>query len=204
MADDESVTEWLGQLRAGDADAVQKLWERYFSRLATLAHIRLRTLPRVPADGEDVALSALHTLFSGVAQGRFADLADRSALWRMLATVTLRKARQVLRDEQRQKRGGGQVVLEGTLATPSDSGTASLDQVAGPDVAPDLIVEMAEECRRLLEKLNDEELKTIALWKMEGMTSEEIASRLGKALSTVQRRLRLIRTIWSEERMEDV
>jgi hypothetical protein len=36
----------------------------------------------------------------------------------------------------------------------------------------------------------------VALWKMEGYTKEEIASRLGCVVSTVSRKLGLIRQLW--------
>jgi DNA-directed RNA polymerase specialized sigma24 family protein len=39
----------------------------------------------------------------------------------------------------------------------------------------------------------------VAVWKLEGHTVPEIAARLGCAPPTVERRLRLIRTIWAEE-----
>jgi DNA-directed RNA polymerase specialized sigma24 family protein len=42
-------------------------------------------------------------------------------------------------------------------------------------------------------------LQAIAVWKMEGYVVGEIAARLGCALSTVERRLRLIRQIWESE-----
>ncbi len=58
---------------------------------------------------------------------------------------------------------------------------------------------MAEEYRRLLGRLSNAELQAIAVWKMEGDTAPEIAVRLGCALSTVERRLRLIRHIWESE-----
>jgi DNA-directed RNA polymerase specialized sigma24 family protein len=196
---DQSVTTWLGQLRQGDQDAARKLWERYLDRLAGLAHARLQAMPYTPIDGEDVALSALRCLFLGVGQGRFADLADRIELWRVLATITARKARQALRDEQRRKRGGGLVVSETALGTSPDESSAGLAKNAARDLPPDLTAEMADECRRLLELLGDDELRTIAVWKMEGLTSEEIAGRLGKALSTVERRLRLIRDTWGAD-----
>ena len=57
---------------------------------------------------------------------------------------------------------------------------------------------MTEEMHVLLRQLDDDELRRIAVWKMEGCTSVEIAQRLGKALATIERRLKLIRTIWSE------
>jgi DNA-directed RNA polymerase specialized sigma24 family protein len=59
---------------------------------------------------------------------------------------------------------------------------------------------VAEECRRLLASLGDAELEEVALRKMEGYTTEEIASRLGYVNRTVERKLHLIRSIWSKER----
>jgi DNA-directed RNA polymerase specialized sigma24 family protein len=47
--------------------------------------------------------------------------------------------------------------------------------------------------------LDDDQLRCIAVWKMEGLTNPEIAARLNCALPTVQRRLRVIRKAWSAE-----
>ena len=58
---------------------------------------------------------------------------------------------------------------------------------------------VAEETRRLLGRLGDDQLRQIALDRMEGYTTEEIADRLGCARRTVARRLDLIRQTWSEE-----
>jgi DNA-directed RNA polymerase specialized sigma24 family protein len=55
----------------------------------------------------------------------------------------------------------------------------------------------------LLEQLGDDVLRSIAVWKMEGLTNQEIAARLGCAVPTVERRLRLIRKTWSAEVGED-
>jgi DNA-directed RNA polymerase specialized sigma24 family protein len=38
----------------------------------------------------------------------------------------------------------------------------------------------------------------VALWKMEGYANEEIAAKLGCVPRTVERRLRLIRSVWTE------
>jgi DNA-directed RNA polymerase specialized sigma24 family protein len=57
MRPEASVTQWLDRLKAGDPDAAQKLWERYFGRLVGLARKKLRAVPRRAADEEDVALS---------------------------------------------------------------------------------------------------------------------------------------------------
>ena len=55
-----------------------------------------------------------------------------------------------------------------------------------------------EEFRWLLAKLPTEELRAVALAKMEGYTNEGISARQNCAVSTVERRLGLIRTIWQE------
>jgi len=59
--------------------------------------------------------------------------------------------------------------------------------------------QMTEECQRLLARLPDESLRTVALWKMEGHTNVEIAARLGCVPQTVERKLRAIRNVWSDE-----
>src|SRR5438874_1896729 len=63
-----SVTNWLQALQVGDPEAAQKLWERYFQRLVSLARSRLRGAPRRAEDEEDVALSAFTA--SAAAPGR--------------------------------------------------------------------------------------------------------------------------------------
>src|SRR4051812_18246510 len=99
-----SVTRWLGQLRAGDAGAAGPQWERYFRRLVALARARLHSAPRRAADEEDVALSAFDSFCRGAGQGRFPHLDDRDDLWRLLVTITARKALHLRRDEGRKKR----------------------------------------------------------------------------------------------------
>jgi hypothetical protein len=52
--------------------------------------------------------------------------ADRDDLWRRLVTLTERKAYNLVRDERRQKRGGGNVVGEAGLHRPDSSSPARL------------------------------------------------------------------------------
>ena len=53
--------------------------------------------------------------------------------------------------------------------------------------------------RRLLDLLENDNLKQAAVLKMEGFTNSEIADQLNCSLSSVERRLRTIRAIWSSE-----
>ncbi len=201
MPSDGSVTHWLQQLREGDAAAVQPLWERYFRRLVGLARARLRDAPRRAADEEDVALSAFDSFCQGVEAGRFPQLHDRDNLWRVLVTLTARKAIDHARTERRRKRGGGAVLDEAALGDRSGgvAAVAALEDIVGREPTPEFAAELAEECRRLLDTLPDAGLRDVAVWKMEGFTNAEIAERLGCGLRSVERKLRLIRAAWERE-----
>src|SRR5436190_1118263 len=74
-----------------------------------------------------------------------------------------------------------------------------LEELVGPEPSPEFAAQVAEEYRRLLQVLGDRELKTVAVWKMEGYTVMEIAEKLGYVTRTVERKLRLIRSIWARE-----
>ena len=198
MSPDGSVTLWIGRLKAGDHAAAHPLWERYFRRLVGLARKRLRDAPRLPADEEDVALSAFDSFCRGAENGRFPLLADRDGLWHLLVVLTARKAFDLVQHERRQKRGGGRVSGESALHAPGPEGDdeTGLAGVIGDEPTPEFAAQVAEEYRRLLDALGDEELRLVARWRMEGYTNAEIAARLGCAEPTVERRLRVIRSIW--------
>ena len=199
MPPEGSVSHWIGQLKAGDRAAAQQLWERYYRRLVGLARRRLQGQPRRAADEEDVALSAFDSFCRGTENGRFPQLHDRDNLWRLLVTVTARKAFDLVRDEHRRKRGGGAVLDEAALRRPGAAADAELEQVVGREPTPEFAAQVAEECQRLLAELGDAKLQSIALWKMEGDTTKEIAARLRCAPSTVERKLRRIRSVWAKE-----
>ena len=97
MSSGDSVTQWIDQLKAGERDAVQKLWEAYFERLVALARQKLRGAPRWAADKEDVALSAFDSFCRAAERGRFPQLSDRDDLWHLLVVLTARKACDLLR-----------------------------------------------------------------------------------------------------------
>jgi DNA-directed RNA polymerase specialized sigma24 family protein len=196
---DGSVTHWISLLKAGEHAAAQPLWEAYCRRLAGLARRKLGTAPRRAADEEDVALSAFDSFCRGAEQGRFPQLHDRDDLWHLLVVLTARKALQLRRHECREKRGGGKILTEGDLETADDSGEGALARVLGQEPTPEFAAQVAEEYQRLLDLLGDDELRAIALWKMEGETNEDIAAKLGCVPRTVERRLRVIRSLWDQE-----
>jgi DNA-directed RNA polymerase specialized sigma24 family protein len=198
------ITEWVRQLQAGEHEAAQRLWERYFRRLVGLARQKMQGTPRRAADEEDVALSAFDSFCRGAEQGRFPQLLDRDDLWQLLVTITARKAFDLTQHARRARRDWRRErpALE---AAGNDAGDAAGDaapalaEFIGREPDPGFAAQVAEECQRLLDKLGDAELRSIALWKLEGYTNEEIAGRLRCAAVTIERRLRLIRKFWENE-----
>jgi DNA-directed RNA polymerase specialized sigma24 family protein len=186
----DSVSVWLGLLQAGNAEAVRPLWERYFQRLVGLARLRLRNAPRQVADEEDVALSAFDSFCRHAERGRFPDLNDREGLWRLLAAFTVRKAAHHIRDAGRLKRGGEAIF---------ENSSEGLLEVFGQEPDPALAAEMANECERLLAALEDDDLKKLAILRMEGGTIEDVAAAMKCAPRSVKRKLQLIRSIWERE-----
>ncbi|MGD0283964.1 MAG: ECF-type sigma factor [Dissulfurispiraceae bacterium] len=198
---ENSVTYWIRRLKAGDATAVQQLWDRYFDRLVRLSQKRLKSTPRRAADEEDIALSAFHSFCLRVHQKKFPQLNDRTDLWRLLVIITCRKASKEIEVNRRRKRGAGRVRGESAFLNPeSSTNKTGIGVIADREPTPEFAAQMVEEFQQLLDRLKDDSLRKLALLKMEGYSNEEIAQRLQCGLRTVERRLRGIRAIWSKDR----
>jgi DNA-directed RNA polymerase specialized sigma24 family protein len=198
MPSDASVTHWLDLLKAGDRAAAQPLWERYFRLLVRRARAALGAAPRGAADEEDVALSVFDSFCRGIERGRFPQMDDRDDLWRLLVVLTAHKAANLIRNELRQKRGGGKVLAEADLIDDNPEGEAVLACLVGREPTPAFAAQVAEESQRLLDRLGDGDLRAIAVWQMEGYTVEEIAAKCDRSPRTVARKLALIRELWRE------
>lgn len=184
MPTEESITDWIRDLKVGDDHATDMLWQRYFGRLVATSRRVLRGTSRAASDEEDVALSAFNSFFRCVAEDRFPRLDDRDDLWKILLTIAIRKALRVVRREKRRALTASEFLQE---------------QVAGNEPSPALTALVNDEFRQLFSGLRTEDLRQIALLKLEGNTNKEIAQRLGRSESFVERKLRLIRQIWSHK-----
>jgi DNA-directed RNA polymerase specialized sigma24 family protein len=176
------------------------LWNRYFQSMVVVARRRLNGNVTL-VDEEDVALSAFDLIANALRRGRYPDVGDREAFWRMLALSTARKASDHIKMEGAAKRGGGRAAEAG--ASRMSRQMIDLDHLPSDSMDPFLLATMSDECLRLLRLLDDDELATVAQWKLEGYNNDEIAERLGYSRRTVQRMTKLIRRIWSREVEED-
>ena len=195
---DQSVTCWIDGLRDGSEQSAQRLWERYFQQLVRLAGSRLPRNVRRGFDEEDVALSAFHSLCKGVQKGSFPKLDDRDNLWGLLVVITARKALQRVRKATAKKRGGGNVLGESALQVDGEGSVGpGINQIIGKEPSVEFANDFSAECNALLDLLPDEDMRKLALLKMEGHNNKEAAEQLGCGVRTVERRLGLIRKIWA-------
>jgi RNA polymerase sigma factor (sigma-70 family) len=200
MSSLHSVSQWLVSLKAGDGEAVQKLWDRYKVQLLELARRKLEGVPKRVADEEDVAQNVLLSFFRGATSGRFDDVKSRDDLWWLLLAITKQKTIDLVRRETAQKRGAGRVQSEGALAPGGDgSEVGTFDRLVGDEPTPEFLVMLEEQNRRLLSMLRDDRLREIAISRIEGYTVAEIAADLSVSTRSVERKLQLIRNSWAKD-----
>lgn len=202
MCDD--VTQWIRGVADGDDLAAQKIWEGYFDQLLRLARRKLRGSARRVADEEDVVLSAFSSFCQRAKAGSFPRLDDRHDLWKVLVTLIARKAVSQVRHERAKKRGMGEVRGESVFPRHADQEeNVGINQVLGTEPTPEFAALVSEECGQLLDQLNDESLRQIALLKLEGFRNEQIAEQIGCTLRTVERKLARIRDKWGRRQSTD-
>jgi DNA-directed RNA polymerase specialized sigma24 family protein len=199
MSRDHSMTNLIRDLQAGRSSAAQAMWDRCIARLVNGARQKLRGLPRRAADEEDVALAAFDAFLRGVKENRFAKLENREDLWQVLGMLSERRAIAERRHERADKRGGGNNRGESVFeqAGANGSAAAGIDQVGDPN--PAMIDLFTLEVRELLEILDDQLLRKIAILRLEGYINKDIAGQLGIAMRAVERKLQLIRQKWHQE-----
>jgi RNA polymerase sigma factor (sigma-70 family) len=182
--DAQSVTRLIRAAQHDQPSAVGPLLAVYFDRLVQLARRRLRELPGLANYDEDLALRSFYSVYRRVRDPeRPLQLTGRDDLWRLLAARTISRAIDLIR-RHRPKEVPGEYNLE---------------QLLTREPTPEEAVATADECRRLLDLLDEPELRQVALWKVEGYTNEEIAARLDCVPRTVERKVRRIRLLWKHE-----
>jgi RNA polymerase sigma factor (sigma-70 family) len=189
-----SVSAWITQLKQGDAEAAQRLWERYYRRLVGLARKKLQDSPRRASDEEDAVQSAFASFCTRAQQGKFPNLRDRENLWPLLAVITARKAANQRAHERRAKRGGGDRAAD----LPAALDGSEFAELIAREPSPEDAAIFFSELERILHAL-DPTCGRILLWKLEERTNAEIAKQLECSERSVERKVRLIRCELSDE-----
>jgi RNA polymerase sigma factor (sigma-70 family) len=193
-----SVTRLVHLLRSHDTAvrdmAADQIWQRYFRALLNLARRNLDRRARHRADEEDVLQSMFRSFCTRQARGDF-QLADRDELWRLLVTITLRKARN---SAKAQRRGSRNVEREQSRQAAGRLGSSwELEHMDAVGPSPFEAALLNEALERRLESLADSNLRQIALWRLEGYSNGEIGGKLDCTERSVERKLERIRKLAS-------
>jgi RNA polymerase sigma factor (sigma-70 family) len=175
-------------LRTGDDRIVGEFCEQYGDRLHRLADKNLAPGVRRRVGPEDVVQSACRTFLRRAKGGQF-ELEDSESLWRLLCAITLTKVRAQVRFHMREKRG---LNREEALAPADESGETEID-AADPQPNPAEAAEFADFFEQLLTGLDDQERQVVDL-KLQQLTNEEVAARLGTSERTARRILKRVQS----------
>jgi DNA-directed RNA polymerase specialized sigma24 family protein len=193
MHDDDQpdVTGAMKKLAEGQSqsreEAARVIWEYSYVRLVKMARSMLRNAPRGAQDEEDIALSSLKSFCIAAGAGRFPELTSRDNLWRILHTITVRKANAVKANARSKRRDASRIA------------EVDVDQLADSEPTPELAASLVDERAAMIQCLRDETLRKVAELHLDGFNGLEIASKLGVSDRTVQRKLELIRKAWERE-----
>jgi hypothetical protein len=129
---------------------------------------------------------------------------DRDDLWKLLITMTLNKTRMTARHHLRLRRDPRREQSSGASGNEEADRDALLEEMDGRAPDPQDAAILTETIDEMLAALPPD-LRQIALWKLDGLTNEQIAApdRLDCAVRTVERKLAGIREIWSRQTDDD-
>jgi DNA-directed RNA polymerase specialized sigma24 family protein len=197
MSSAGSLTLCVQNLRSPDSherdEAARIIWERFSTRLQSLVRRHLDNRIRRREDEQDVLQSMYASFCAGQLEGMNPP-ASRAELWKLLVRITMCKvvntanrhlaARRDVRRERADPKG----------QRPGDSlfPRWMLEHVDRAQPSPEEKLIVLEEIKRLLQAL-PEELRSIVVWKLEGFTNADIASKMGRTVRCVELKMQLIR-----------
>jgi RNA polymerase sigma-70 factor (ECF subfamily) len=190
------MTRWAVDLRSPDPrvrdEAARRIWERYATRLLTLVRRKLDERVRRRADEDDV----LQSMYKSFCLGRRSDeapLPSRDDLWRLLVHIAMCK---VANAANHHRAGRRDVRRErDDPAGRADDGPSPrwmLELMDRSEPSPDEAMALEEEIEGWLKPLPDD-LRRVALWKLEGYTNREIGVMIERTERTVELKMKIIR-----------
>lgn len=195
MCEEDSIAALLLRVRSGDdPDSEQAIWDRYFPALVDRGRRRLRQGTGSERDEEDVVVSVFDSFFRRIRGGRADNIVDRTSLWIFLSWLMRNKLYDEYRRREAQKRN---MPRPGDLSD-AEAAEAWYREIADGEPTPEQVAEFTEWFESLLDALPDDK-RTVAVFRLAGLTNAEIAEKVGRVERTVERWLHDIRSTWTAE-----
>jgi RNA polymerase sigma-70 factor (ECF subfamily) len=174
----------LSAARAGDAEALGRLLERYRNYLALLARVQVSRRLQNKVDAADLVQETFleahknFARFRGTSEGEFLGW-----LRQILAAVAVNLVRRYVRTRARDVR------LERRLAEDIDRSSQAFFALAARHSSPSEQAARREEAVRLadaLEQLPEDYREVVVLSHLEGLSFPEVARRMGRSVDSVK------------------
>ncbi|MGB1816369.1 MAG: ECF-type sigma factor [Rubripirellula sp.] len=196
-----SVSILISKVKEGDEDSVRELWNRYSGALVRSAQTRISKQVAAKVDSEDLAQSVFFAIYRGAVEDKFEQLNDRAGFWTLVLAITRRKAVDRIRNLTAAKRGGA-AAMRASQEAVGESVANIVDRAPSREVDPQVEVECEDLLESLKQQLDIEDasgmLTRVAMSRIAGLSVKEIAAELDRTERTVERKLSLIRSLWSE------
>jgi hypothetical protein len=187
-----SITGWLNELKAGQTQAAEPIWNRYQAKLVAIASKQLARNTDPAVDGEDLVQNSFSEVCIAMQNGKYPDTRDREDLWGLLFVAVINRVRQHYRGLSALKRSDFSPRQVIDLSTLEDLRT------------PFAAAQTAELLEYLLSRLDLHDpsrlLRRIAVLYLDEHSASSIAKLLHKRKTSILVSLRLIRSIWQEHK----
>lgn len=181
MSQDQESINLLARWQSGDEDAAEQIFERYVKRLIGLARTKLSGKMQRRVQPEDIVQSAYRSFFRRARQGDYS-LERSGDLWRLLAAITVNKARGQVEYHRAKKRS----VDQEASASGSFSKFGVEPREVARDPTPDEAIALVEELEAFLATLEPLERNVLEL-RLQNQNTEEIAESVQRSTRTVRR-----------------
>jgi RNA polymerase sigma-70 factor (ECF subfamily) len=167
----------LEKAKAGDSDALSRVFEHNRRRLTVLVHFKLSARDRQFAEAEDVVQEVYLRAFRAIDRFQYQ---SPGSLIRWLSSIADNVIIDRSRYRTRERRAGEEVPFR---SESNPTGPEPLDSRT-----PSRLLAQEEAVERLLDRLNalpEDYRRAILMAKIEGLSTAEMAERLGKTREAV-------------------
>lgn len=187
-----SITRWLIELKAGQTQAAEPIWNRYQAKLLAIASKQLARNTDPAVDGEDLVQNSFSEVCIAMQNGKYPDPRDHENRWGLLFVAVINRVRQHYRGKSALKRSDFSTRQVIDLSTLEDLRT------------PFAEAQTAELLEYLLSRLDLQDpsrlLRQISIPYLDEHSASSIARLLRRRKTRILVSLRLIRSILQEHK----